>query len=335
MAHELDFSTGKAAIAFTGDRSGIWHGLGNQLDPSRLADIPYLLESGGLAYSVTKAPLFYRHNGDTLTADNVVATVRSDTGALLGTVSDNKYNLVQPADIVEFFRDWLASNQLQISTLGALRGGRIVWALAKLGPDFDFILPGNDKVESYVRLQTSFDGTRSTSLVPTTIRQVCANTERMIENSTAGKQYITRHSAVFNAKALQAAFGLLGEQQRITAEVWNNLAARKVSDAEARAYFVQLLDLQDCKPEDISGKARNQLQTLASLYLTGPGSSLASARGTAYGLLQAVTCYVDHHAATRDTSGDGKAASRAASSWFGKGADVKEKARTLALALAA
>jgi phage/plasmid-like protein (TIGR03299 family) len=335
MAHELDFTTGKAAIAFTGSREDIWHGLGQQIDPARARDIEYLRDIGGLAFDVIKAPMFYRHNGDTITADNVCATVRSDNGALLGTVSDNKYNVVQPSQIVEFFKEFLDKNSLTISTLGALKGGRIIWALAELGKDYDFILPGDDVTKSYVRLQTSFDGTRSTSLTATTIRQVCANTERMIEHATTGKQYHTRHSAVFNAPALQAAFGLLGEQYQQTAEVWNTLANTAVTDAQARAYFVELLGLTDKKPEEISGKARNQLQTLASLYLTGPGSSLASSKGTAYGLLNAVTHYVDHRAATRSTNGESAALSRAASAWYGNGAATKEKARTLALALAA
>lgn len=335
MAHLIDYSKGFHAMAFTGNRAGIWHGLGQEIDPAKANDIDYLRQIGGLGFDVSKVPLMYRHGGDLLTADNVVGTVRSDTGALLGTVSDNKYNVVQPSQILEFFRDFLKSNQLTVSTLGALRGGRVVWLMAELGPDYGFILPGNDVVKSYVRLQTSFDGSRSTSLVPTTIRQICANTESMVESATAGRQYVTRHSATFNAQALQAAFGLLGEQHRMTAECWNTLAATRVTVEQAKQFFIELLDLGNVKLEDISGKARNQLQTLANLYINGPGATLPSAAGTAFGLLNAVTHYVDHASATRDTAGDGKNAARAASAWFGTGAQTKLKARTMALALAA
>jgi phage/plasmid-like protein (TIGR03299 family) len=340
MADLIDNSKGIDAFAFTGDRKAIWHSKGQQIDESRATDIDYLQQAGGLDFSVTKVPLMYMPAGQLLTADNfsslkiadnLMGTVRSDTGAMLGSVSDNKYNLVQPRTIVEFFRDFLSDNRLTISTLGALRGGKQIFALAKLGSDYSFIMPGNDRVDSYVRLQTSFDGSRSTSLVGTTIRQVCANTEAMIESATAGKQYVTKHSAVFNPKALQHAFGLLGEQHKLTAECWNTLAAARVSTEQAKAFFLQLLDLQDTKPEDISGKARNQLQILAVLYVNGPGSNLLSASGTAYGLLNAVTCYVDHYSSTRDTNGDGKAAARAASAMFGAGAVTKAKARNLAM----
>lgn len=68
---------------------------------------------------------------------------------------------------------------------------------------------------------------------------------------------------------------------------------------------------------------------LAELFVAGPGADLRSAKGTAWGLLNAVTHDVDFSARRRTAD------ARLTSAWFGPGADLKEKARTLALAMAA
>ena len=78
----------------------------------------------------------------------------------------------------------------------------------------------------------------------------------------------------------------------------------------------------------------NKLQALTTTFHEGAGSQLKSARGTAYGLLNAITNFVDHQAATKDTDGDGADKSRAFSATFGGGAVLKQRALRLAMELA-
>jgi len=343
MAHELDFSTGRAAIALRGGAASAWHGFGEAIeDGDTLADIT---RKAGLDWSAHKAPVTYR------TADGVergfrgVSVVyRDDTGEALGTASDARYTIHQPREIVEFFRDFLRAEGLSIETAGALRGGRVVWVLANLGPDFRHLGPGGDDTQGYVRLQTSFDGSRASSLVGTSIRQVCANTETMIERATGARQYRQSHaSGALDARGLAAAFGLLGDQWRITCDAWTAMQARRVSDEEAREFFCRVagIDPADIGRRDavtgepvVSAKALNGLQALADAYRNGPGAQLPGARATAYGLLNAVTYYADHAATVRDTYGDGKHVARLASAWEGTGAAMKERAREFAAELA-
>ena len=61
----------------------------------------------------------------------------------------------------------------------------------------------------------------------------------------------------------------------------------------------------------------------------GRGSQMESARGTAWGLLNAVTEYVDHERRARSTE------YRLDSAWFGQGAQIKQRALDAALTLAA
>jgi hypothetical protein len=61
----------------------------------------------------------------------------------------------------------------------------------------------------------------------------------------------------------------------------------------------------------------------------GKGSDMASASGTAWGLLNGITEFVDHSRRARSQD------YRLDSAWFGQGALIKEKAYVEALKLAA
>lgn len=344
MAHELDFANGRYSVAAVGGAASMWHGLGQEIFPDD--SVEDIQRKAGLLYTVEKGPAFYQNGaGELREVPGTEFTYRSDTGAPLGAVSDSRFKLDgrQPRDVVEFFRDFLRGNGLAIETAGALRGGRSVWCLAKLGPDFRHLAPGDDATDGYVRLSTGFDGNRATTLDGTTVRVVCANTERMADAKT-GKAggYRVSHASDLDPRALQAAFGLLGDRWRITCEEWRAMQARRVSDEEARVFFCNVADVdpdqvgkvgKDGKPV-LSTRTLNGLQALADAYRNGPGAQLPSACGTAYGLLNAVTYIADHKATVRDTYGDGPALARLASSQDGTGAAMKARAREYAAALA-
>jgi hypothetical protein len=72
------------------------------------------------------------------------------------------------------------------------------------------------------------------------------------------------------------------------------------------------------------------LQNVYALYSGGGmGADLSSANGTAWGLLNAVTQFVDHERRARSRD------YRLDSAWFGQGAAIKGKAYQEALKLAA
>lgn len=337
MAHELDFSTGRAAIALRGGKATAWHGFGETIEPGD--DVDTIIRKAGLAYEVRLAPASFAADGEMHAAEGWCATYRTDTMRALGMVSDSRYSLDgrQPRDVVAFFRAFLSERGLSIETAGALRGGRMAWCLAALGPDYEYLAPGGDLTRAFVRMSTGFTGNDGTALDLTSVRVVCANTQRMADAETKGRQYKVSHSQVFNGPALAAAFGLAGERWRITCDAWNAMQARRVSDDEAREFFCRVsgIDPADLSIDGkVSTKARNGLQALAEAYRNGPGAQLPGARQTAYGLLNAVTYYVDHAATVRDTYGDGKAAARLASSQDGTGAAVKARAFKYAAELA-
>ena len=57
---------------------------------------------------------------------------RHYTGGALSVVSGD-YLVVQPAEVLEFYRDFVAQQHYTLETASALDGGRKMWALAKTG----------------------------------------------------------------------------------------------------------------------------------------------------------------------------------------------------------
>ena len=171
MAHMIDTTTGRAAMAYTGQTP--WHGLGQALTPG--ADIDTWTREAGLGYTVLESPVQYSTPAATELQAWPARKVlhRSDTGAPLAVVSDS-YNVVQPGQVMDFFRQLVDLGGFQLETAGALSDGRRVWALASVG-DAAPVVDG-DLVKPYLLLGTSYDGTMATVAKFTAIRVVCNNT---------------------------------------------------------------------------------------------------------------------------------------------------------------
>src|SRR5687767_10746711 len=92
---------------------------------------------------------------------------RSDTKAPLAVVS-NRFKVVQPGDVLEFYRDLTADSGFELETAGVLREGRKFWALARTGQST--VLRGRDRVDGYLLLATACDGTLATTAQFTSVR---------------------------------------------------------------------------------------------------------------------------------------------------------------------
>jgi len=321
MAHLIDMSNGRANIAYAGDVP--WHGLGANVDADESLDV--WMEKAGFNWEVKKAPVVgLLEDGSQIAAPNRWVLHRSDTRAALSVMSSN-YNITQPREVAEFFRELVEAGGFKMETLGMLRGGAIYWALAKVDDSFD--VGQGDNVLPYLLLATSCDGTLSNVAQFTTVRVVCNNTLTVAANNKSG-QIRVPHSTKFDPVKFKTELGVIGGSwERFKSEAVE-LSKREVSRAEAVQFFLnvfypdQTIDLED-------KIVRPQLAQVLSTYENGVGQSVATASGTAWGLLNAVTRYTDHEkkAASNDN--------RLQSAWFGAGARFKARAYDEALALLA
>jgi len=307
MAHEIAKTvTGKDAMAYVGATP--WHGLGQQL--SIESPIEVWAQESGLDFQLATTDVHYKTSPDNVYAGNVFkgkkVMYRKDTGNALGIVSD-KYQIVQPIEVLEFFRDMVGSIA-NLETAGVLRGGAHYWALAKM--DGEFSLAG-DKVNQYLLLASSADGSLATQARLTSVRVVCNNTLQLAQRGKA--EVSVRHNQIFKAEDVKSKLANFNEAFKTFQDTANILAQIKVSSAQASSIFTNLLGGDDKKPSRAAQRA------LALFDGAGIGSNLESAKGTGWGALNAITQLLDWETARTPDA-------RLANAWFGGGVNVKQKA---------
>ncbi|MDM1277616.1 DUF932 domain-containing protein [Acinetobacter indicus] len=343
MAHQIE------QIAYVGETP--WHGLGNQLSPNQplevwaqQAGMDWRIESSNVSYMAQNE----RGQSIIMPFEEQRVLYRSDTHAPLSVVSQ-RYQEVQPKEILEFYRDLTEQSGFELETAGVLKGGKKFWALARTGQST--ALKSKDVSNGYILLATACDGTLATTAQFTSIRVVCNNTLAIAlrgQSSSAGVVKVP-HSTKFDAEKVKQQLG-------ISVRAWDEhmyemkqLTQRKVSQQEAKAYFDAVFNnstmsisdpeeniiqfyrnvaqqVQEKKPEP-NGRAMNK--ALEMFNGQGRGADLSSAKDTAYGLLCSITEFVDHERRAMSTD------HRLDSAWFGAGASVKQRGLEQALALIA
>lgn len=322
MAHLIE------TMAYAGTTP--WHGLGNQL--SQKQPIEVWQREAGMDWQILESPVHFKsdaigHLGAIHSFPEQKVLYRSDSKAPLSVVSQ-RYHTVQPREVLEFYRDLTAVSGYELETAGVLKGGRKFWALARTGQDT--ALKGNDQVNGYLLLATSCDGTLATTATPTIVRVVCNNTLTISLNGATHAIKVP-HSTRFDPQAVKKQLGIAVSQWDEFMYRMRALTERKVQWHEAMGFFMNVLcDVApNSKLPEVLPNER-ALRKVQGLYEgQGRGATLESAQGTAWGLLNAVTEYVDHERRARSTE------YRMDSAWFGQGAVIKQRALEAALQLAA
>lgn len=321
MAHMID-TTSRATASYASTQRE-WHGIGQLMVPG--ASIEEWQAQAGMDYKVQRSVIRYATERDIATPDQFRTVddkhvlFRSDTGSALGVVSDS-YKVVQPTEVLEFFRDWAEQGGLTIESAGVLFGGKRYFATAKLS-DAVSIDGGRDKIVPYALLSTSADGSLATECRWTTVRTVCNNTLTMARKGAAA--FKVSHRSVFVAddarmavEAAHAEFGAFMTAARY-------LATIKVDQEWAEHHTVQLLMKTN---EEVTRASAGYNRIMGLFNGEGKGSNFETAHDTAWGWLNAVTEYADHHIRTRSDE------NRQASALWGPGDALKARALGLVTA---
>ena len=351
MAHQIE------QIAYVGETP--WHGLGNQLSPHQPIEV--WAEQAGMDWRIESSDVSYmaqneRGQSIIMPYEEQRVLYRSDTYAPLSVVSQ-RYQEVQPKQILEFYRDLTEQSGFELETAGVLKGGKKFWALAKTGQTS--ALKGKDVSNGYILLATACDGTLATTAQFTSIRVVCNNTLAIAlkgQNSSAGVVKVP-HSTKFDAEKIKQQLGISVRAWEDHMYEMKQLSQRKVTQTEAAAYFdavfnntslsvpeqedgiIQFyrnvaMQAQSNNPAtkadnktEPNGRAMSKVMTMFNGQ--GRGAELSSAKDTAYGLLCSITEFADHE--RRAMSQD----HRLDSAWFGAGAGLKQRGLEQALTMIA
>jgi phage/plasmid-like protein (TIGR03299 family) len=319
MAHEIDFTTGLPAVAYTGDVP--WHGYGQAMPEDQTLDEWRV--AAGLNWEVIPRRVMY-NPGPAYVLKEYEARkilVRSDTRDSLSCVS-SIFKVVQPAEVLQFFESLIEKSGFKMCTAGSLRGGRRIWAMAEAGEGFTI---GGDRIDPYLLLATAYDGTFSTTAKFTTIRTVCNNTlEFGLTHKGVGGQIRIPHNQEFNPVDVKVALGLEEAWEQFRSKV-TALTSHKVTKQQAIDYFLTVCGVSEREAAD--GKQLSNVKKLISIYETGPGAKLETVENTLWGCVNAVTYLADHGRRSKNNG------TRFDSAAFGSGAALKNKAFAYATAI--
>lgn len=316
---------GFAEHAFVGKVG--WHGLGNELKAN--ASIDQWKKAAGMDWDIKRSPMMFDTDGDgpvEIPGRNVL--YRSDDYAPLGEVSKN-YKIVQPGEVLEFFRDLVDNNGFTLDTAGTLFGGKRFWALAAIGEEAAVI--GDDAIKGYMLLSTSADGSLATTAQSTDIRVVCNNTLSwaLTEGKKKGARRVTvSHRSVFDPELAKTDLGIMRGNFREFMIAARKVAKVKTTTPSASEFIAKLLtDTKTIASADAeSTRAHKKIMSLFGGE--GKGSDLKGAAGTMWGVVNSVTEYVDHHANSSSSE------HRMNDALFGRGDELKRIAFDRALEMA-
>lgn len=325
MAHNLATTNGKTAMMYTDEVP--WHRLGTKLDQPATAR--EAIEAAGLNYLVELKPL-KTDDGDEVQTRK--ATVRSDTGVVLGVVG-NGYVPVQNFQAFGFLDAIVAADGLRYHTAGALGKGEKVWMLAKL-PGQIQVKNSADIVDKFLLLSNAHDGSAALRVYFTPIRVVCQNTLALAESRSQGQGVSILHKGDLAAKIKEAqqVLGLATRFYDDAAERINRLASHYPTQHEVAAYFREIYpDPEEGKDNTRAGNIRQELHRL---FEDGIGHDESSIKHSTWVAYNAVTEFVDHVRSGRGGNDSERTSRRLDSIWFGSGARLKKKAWKLALEVA-
>jgi phage/plasmid-like protein (TIGR03299 family) len=208
MAHMLETVNGQTAFASL--REPAWHGLGTvfdkevttkeMLDLAHLSDWNVRLEDVPIpeGFESDKSYSF-------VTRTNPFDTTKND---VLGVVGE-RYVPLQNEDLFDF-GDLMLDGGGRWETAGSIKGGRQVFG--SLALERETVLDPNgvsDKVNTYLLINTSHDGSVAIQASITPVRVVCANTLNLAlgqrgRNGSVKQSFKIRHTATASGKVQQA-----------------------------------------------------------------------------------------------------------------------------------
>ena len=315
MAHNVE------TMAYAGEVP--WHGLGvpvsNDLTPVQM------MEKAGLNWTVEQIDS-YVNVGDKQIPTGMKSLVRSSDNKVLTNIGQ-VWNPVQNEDAFNFFSEYVMKGDMEMHTAGSLKGGQLVWALAKVKESFDLF--GGDTVESYLLFSNPHKYGFSIDVRFTPIRVVCNNTLSLSLEAKAERSVKVGHRTEFNASEVKKALGIASAKLHEYKDMAQFLGSKRYNIDDLVEYYNTVF------PRTADKRVQNQKLSVETLSKNAkaafdaieqqPGAKFAE--GSWWQAFNSVT-YVTDHVQGRNAD------NRLYSSWFGGNQVRKRDALKTALQFA-
>jgi phage/plasmid-like protein (TIGR03299 family) len=199
---------------------------------------------------------------------------------------------------------------MEMHTAGSLKGGQMVWALAKVSESFDLF--GGDEVESYLLFSNPHQYGKAIDVRFTPIRVVCNNTLTLSLDQNAQRSVKVGHRTEFDADMVKESLGIAHEKLATYKEMAEFLGKKRYSADALIEYYNTVFPRTADKRVQGQALSIDTLSRNAKLahdvLETQPGAEFAE--GSWWQAFNSVT-YITDHVQGRNAD------NRLYSSWFG------------------
>lgn len=303
-----------------------WEGQGvkvsNKMTPAEM------LKAAKCDWRVTLRPLAFKNKAGEWVEDKVSRKLVRETDDYPLTTCGMKWKPVQNSESADFFKKFVAEGRMSMEHMGSLDHGRYLWALANINKDFT--IGKEDEVKNYLLMIQPHVKGKAMVFKYMSIRTWCWNTLSYLLGGRVGRKGVIAngfrmpHSVEFNdrtKKLAEIALGLAAKQTDDLKDAVTLLAKKRATVKQTEDFFCEILQYD---PKDEETREPRMLSQLRNALTHSPGHQLASAQGTWWGAVNAVTYVVDH-----ELGRDRSTALRTA--WLGANARLKERAMALAV----
>lgn len=327
---------------FAGDGKKLnpaWHGLGTNVVDAKTSKDAILFSK--LDWNVSLMPVggiddlkdeVVRCETDSSGNSEFYAVVRDFHTAkrVLGVVG-SRYSPIQNLEAFEFMDSLIEDEKLLYESAGSLKGGKIVWILARL-PKIDFVTD-EDTMKRYLLLCNSHDGSKAIRVITTNVRVVCNNTlTNALNKDNEGIK--VRHIGNVKQK-IDIASNVLKkttEEFKEINKIEKKLASIKITKNQYKDYINILVPENDIKFTNKMQKTiRNNVLSDIQRCYNDKNQQMDTVKDTAWSAFNSYTQYIDHSSRIRVNNRSNFAESRMNNVMFENGASKKRKAFQLAI----
>jgi phage/plasmid-like protein (TIGR03299 family) len=301
MAHELEIGE-NGEVAFASLREPAWHGLGTVFtEEVNTAEMLKLAHLDNWNVRLVDVPLPKGYVSDKtnyfVARTNPFVEGQND---ILGVVGE-RYNTLQNEDLFTF-GDNLLDGGGRWETAGSIKGGRVVFGALAL--ERETVLDPNgvaDKVNTYLLVNTSHDGSVSIMASITPVRVVCANTLNMAigrGNRNVKQSFKIRHTQTAEGRVMAAreALGLANTYMNEFDKMAKTMIETEITNDKFQEILLQAYPMPEKNAKGALSKWQTKNELIEDIY-TGQFNHMIA--GTAWGAFNAMTERIDWYRAGR------------------------------------
>ena len=303
MAHLLESVNGQTAFASL--REPAWHGLGTvfqeEVSTKKMLELAHL-DKWNVRLEDVEIPAGMESDKgySFVVRDNPFIDNQKD---VLGVVGE-RYVPLQNEDLFDF-GDLMLDGGGRWETAGSIKNGRVVFG--SLALERETILDPNgvsDKVNTYLLINTSHDGSVAIQASITPVRVVCANTLNLAlgqrgRNGSVKQSFKIRHTQTASGKVQVAreALGLANAYIDEFSKMANEMIQKEVSKAKFDEIVLALYPKPKDEAKGANSRWENKIDLINDIYVGDYNNTIT---GTAWGVANALTERLDWYRTGRN-----------------------------------